>query len=159
MVTKLKLYGMVTKIKALWEFGIWWWWGPSTYQQNLTLLWVPLNKCHPDKWQLRQMSTGTSVLLHNCLPRQLSPGHVYIRTAVPWQVSGNLWYRVGFYLAAPLTKIFRYWTKILVENHAFLSHFGLEWENLSYWTEINLFKNRKQKMPTEIFSGFEHINF
>ena len=28
--------------------------------------------------------------------------------------------------AAPLTEVFRNWTEILVENHEFLSHFGLE---------------------------------
>ena len=53
--------------------------------------------------------------------------------------------------AAPLPEIFSNWTEILFENLVFLLHFGLELENLSYWTEINLFKNRKEKMPTEIF--------
>ena len=61
--------------------------------------------------------------------------------------------------AALLTETFCNWTEILVENHAFLSHFGLESDNLSFWTEINLFKNRKQKRSPEIFSGLEHINF
>ena len=59
--------------------------------------------------------------------------------------------------AAQLTEIFRNWTQILVENHAFLSHFGLEQENLSYRTEINLFKNRRKKLVIKIFSGFERI--
>ena len=47
----------------------------------------------------------------------------------------------------------------MLKNHVFLLHFGLKYQNLSYSTEINLFKNRKQKMRTKIFSGFKHINF
>ena len=42
---------------------------------------------------------------------------------IQFQVQGGI---LSGSMAAPLTKIFGNWTKILVENNAFLSHFGLE---------------------------------
>ena len=69
--------------------------------------------------------------------------------------------------AAPLTKILRT-TEILVENPAFLSHFGLEKENLSgsehihflsteiiFLSRINSFQNQNF-LPKELLPGIEH---